>query len=128
MATLLGRFAQANGGESLPRILTSRVQEEEGVILMGRTAKVFFVGIMVLSSSVFIWPALAATSGNDLLRFCTSVPDSTEQSFCLGYLHGVVDGSMAVRISEGRPPIFALPAGADILQIRDVVVKFLKEN
>jgi hypothetical protein len=77
---------------------------------------------------MFVLPARASASGNDLLRFCTSDPNSAEQSFCLGYLHGLVDGVIGIRASEGRPQIFARPAGVDILHARDVVVKFLKEN
>jgi len=95
---------------------------------MGQTRKAFFVGLIFLSAMTFVRPAAAATSGNDLLRFCTSDPNSPEQSFCLGYLHGVVDGAIGIRVSEVRPQIFELPAGVDILQVRDVVVKFLKEN
>ena len=95
---------------------------------MAHTKKVFFVGMVLLSSLLLVRPAHAATTGNDLLRFCTSDANSVEQSFCLGYLHGLVDGVMVIKISEARPQVFDIPAGVDILQVRDVVVRFLKEN
>ena len=95
---------------------------------MVQARKAFFVGMMILGSLMCAHRAQAATSGNDLLRFCTSDANSAEQSFCLGYLHGLVDGVMGLRVTERRPQVFELPEGVDILQVRDVVVKFLKEN
>jgi Ssp1 endopeptidase immunity protein Rap1a len=98
------------------------------MLKMEHTKKAVFAGMILLISLMFVHPARASTSGNDLLRFCTSDPNSAEQSFCLGYLHGLVDGVMGLSVIEGRPQIFDIPSGADILQVRDVVVKFLKEN
>ena len=90
--------------------------------------RLFFVGLFLMGSVILARPVCASTTGNDLLRFCRSDADAAEQSFCLGYLHGVVDGAMAVRVNEGQTQFFEIPAGVHILQIRDVVVKFLKEN
>ena len=35
---------------------------------------------------------------------------------------------MGIKAMEGRPQIFELPKGVDIIQVRDVVVKFLKKE
>lgn len=95
---------------------------------MSREKRSFFVGLFLIGSVILARPVCGSTTGNDLLRYCKSDADAAEQSFCLGYLHGVVDGAMAIRVSEGQAQIFEIPAGVHILQIRDVVVKFLKKN
>ena len=95
---------------------------------MAQAKKAFFVGMIFLGSLMCASQAHAQILGNDLLRYCTSDANSAEQALCIGYLHGVMEGAMGIKGMEGRPQIFELPAGADIIQVRDVVVKFLKEN
>jgi hypothetical protein len=63
--------------------------------------------------------------GNDLLRLCTSeLP--VDVTFCMGYVEGVRDGLVWGTIE--RKPSFGIPAQVKSGQLKDVVVKYLKEH
>jgi hypothetical protein len=95
---------------------------------MTNSRKFSFIGVLFLGSLLVVYPAHAKITGNDLLRFCTSDPNSVEQSYCLGYLSGLMDGVMAANILAAHPQIFDAPQGADVLQVRDIVVKSLQQS
>jgi hypothetical protein len=69
-------------------------------------------------------PAAKTYSGNELLRDCTG--DS--YSYCLGYISGLVDGSSVEAAFRKCKPLFAIPSGAELGQLVDVVTKYLKEH
>ena len=67
-----------------------------------------------------------AYSGNDLLRNCTDESEKVNQSFCLGFISGTWAG--AILAGDTNKPNFVVPLEADLRQLKDVVVKFLKDH
>ena len=75
-------------------------------------------------------PTLVVVSdldGNGLLRFCSSEL-SSELSFCIGYIEGIRDGLVFGTIGRKGKPFFAIPDKVTSEQLKDVVVKSLKEH
>jgi hypothetical protein len=67
-------------------------------------------------------------SGNILLRDCTPSTDTHSYAYCLGYISGLVEGATVEADLRKCKPLFAIPAEADLDQLIDVVVKYLKEH
>lgn len=66
--------------------------------------------------------------GNDLLRLCTSKVGTSEAEFCSGFILGVRDGVVLAAELRTAKPIFESPIDAKQEQLRDVVVKYLKDH
>ena len=74
-------------------------------------------------------------TGNDVLRDCTSHAAVT-QEYCLGYVMGIADSLdldlARLKLSEEVPADSVLsacvPAGVQATQVKDVVIKYLREN
>jgi hypothetical protein len=86
----------------------------------------------LLSASVVIATLLYGTAapaavmdGNDLLKQCTATIGALIQ-FCFGYIDAITDSLLENR-RLGAPDI-CVPDGLDDTQLREIVVKFLKEN
>jgi hypothetical protein len=92
-------------------------------------------------------PAASQTSlGNDLLHACTMPDNLAAEGYCLGYVVGAIEGlkwGAASVIAFAAPEQqsatdldrmssgvlgFCVPAEATNIQLRDVVVKHLREN
>jgi hypothetical protein len=65
--------------------------------------------------------------GNDLLRYCSS-HQSFELNFCTGYIEGVRDGLMFACKRLKTEPFFAVPTEVKSDQLKDIVVKYLRDN
>lgn len=73
-------------------------------------------------------PVLPTYSGNSLLRDCTAGESTHSYAYCLGYISGLVDGANVEADFRKCKPLFAIPAEAELGQLADVVVKYLKEH
>jgi len=67
----------------------------------------------------------AVKDGNDLLRQCTATIGALMQ-FCFGYIGAITDSLLEDR-RLGASDI-CVPTELDDVQLKDIVVKFLKEN
>lgn len=65
--------------------------------------------------------------GNDLLRYCADSSTPSEQGLCIGYIEGVEDYSDALSEVRDKHPQ-CVPAGVEAGQLKDVVVKYLRDN
>jgi hypothetical protein len=65
--------------------------------------------------------------GNDLLRLCSSELTS-ELGFCIGYIEGIRDGVVFEAVGHNAKPLFAISDKVTSEQLKDVVVKWLKQN
>jgi hypothetical protein len=65
--------------------------------------------------------------GNDLLRFCSS-REPYQLNFCTGYIEGIRDGLMFAALRLKSEPFFVVPNEAKSDQLKDIVVKYLKDN
>lgn len=75
-------------------------------------------------------PVLVVVSdlqGNELLRLCSSELTS-ELGFCIGYIEGIRDGVVFEAIGGKAKPIFLIPDKVTSEQLKDVVVKSLKDH
>jgi len=77
-----------------------------------------------------LWSGQAAATGyfedgNTLLKVCTST-NTTDRSYCNGYVGGIVDSITEVGSMSGRKA--CLPAGVMSSQARDVVIQWLQRN
>jgi hypothetical protein len=86
----------------------------------------------LLSASVVIATLLYGTAapaavmdGNDLLKQCTATIGALIQ-FCFGYIDAITDSLLENR-RLGASDV-CVPDGLDDVQLRDIVVKFLREN
>ncbi len=71
--------------------------------------------------------SISNLTGNDLLRFCNS-HEAFETNICTGYIEGLRDGLMFATVSLKSKPFFAVPDKVSSDQLRDVVVKYLRDN
>jgi len=71
--------------------------------------------------------SISDINGNDLLRYCSS-HQPFELNFCTGYIEGVRDGLMFAAVSLKSEPFFAVPNEAKMEQLKDIVVKYLRDN
>jgi Rap1a immunity proteins len=71
--------------------------------------------------------SISDLTGNDLLRFCSS-HEAFETNMCTGYIEGVRDGLMFATVSLKSKPFFSVPNKVSSDQLRDVVVKYLRDN
>ena len=89
----------------------------------------WFAAIVTLTAAA---PAHGADggwmSGNDLLDLCTT-QEPAKAGRCLGYITGIVDfsGSSQVEANLKYGPL-TTPPGVTAGQLRDIVVKYMKEN
>jgi hypothetical protein len=68
-------------------------------------------------------------SGNDLLRDCTDESNQVTWSFCMGFISGTWAGAILVgNAYHPDKPNFVIPPEANLSQVKDVVVKFLKDH
>lgn len=101
---------------------------------MKSTKTAFLAGVMFLGSTVTPHSAhaqnpIASTySGNDLLRDCSDRDTASLFSFCLGYINGIRDGAVFASVSSGTKQFFEISEKVELGQLRDVVVKYLKEH
>jgi hypothetical protein len=96
---------------------------------MFRMLRILLVSVLVLASS----PAHAGdssspdpSSGNGLLAQCDTTASYEDRAYCLGYLRGVRDMNKLYR-DAGAPSFFCEPPDGTNGQLRQVVLKFLKE-
>jgi len=80
---------------------------------------------LVAASSTSAFAVQSFQTGNALLRDCTA-KNSINQSFCLGYIEGVVDALETLRSVNGAAPCTG--NGVEGGQVMDVVVKSLREH
>lgn len=71
--------------------------------------------------------SISDLTGNDLLRFCNS-HEAFETNMCTGYIEGVRDGLMFATVNLKSKPFFWVPDKVSSDQLRDVVVKYLRDN
>ncbi len=71
--------------------------------------------------------SISDLTGNDLLRFCNS-HEPFETNMYTGYIEGVRDGLMFATVSLKSKPFFSVPGKVSSDQLRDVVVKYLRDN
>jgi Rap1a immunity proteins len=71
--------------------------------------------------------SISDLTGNDLLRLCSG-NEAFETNVCTGYIEGVRDGSMFATVSLKAKPFFSVPEKVSSDQLRDVVVKYLRDN
>jgi hypothetical protein len=65
-------------------------------------------------------------NGNGLLRSCTS--EGAEQSYCLGFIFGVMEGVYYKAIADSTRLPWCHPNGVQMEQIRDVIMKYLRDR
>lgn len=70
----------------------------------------------------------SAYSGNQLLRDCTAGEHTHSHIYCLGYVTGLVEGASVEAEFRNCKPLFDIPPEAEMGQLVDVVVKYLKEH
>ena len=87
----------------------------------------FSAALLLLLSSSAHAQRVSTTTGNDLLESCEST-GHFEQAFCLGYITGVtdLDGADGSVFPERRRSCVAENVSNG--QVRDVVVKYLKDH
>ena len=76
-------------------------------------------------------PAYGAwMSGNQLLDYCTSEEKALEQGQCYGYIAGWLGADSIRGLGDNDPakPFICAPPEATLGQLRDMVVKDLKES
>lgn len=71
--------------------------------------------------------SISDVTGNDLLTHCSS-HEPFELNFCTGYIEGVRDGLMFATVRLKSEPFFAVPNEAKSEQMKDIVVKYLRDN
>lgn len=71
--------------------------------------------------------SISDLTGNDLLRFCNS-HEASETNMCTGYIEGVRDASMFATVSLKSKPFFSVPSQVSSDQLREVIVKYLRDN
>ena len=86
--------------------------------------------ILALAMVVMVspaWGAVVFKNGNKLLSDCNESLGSHSEAFCIGYIMGVYD---AIQSNDGTLNGFTNCSGDFVVngQIRDVVVKWLKDN
>jgi len=101
---------------------------------MIRRTNVLVLGLLSL---LFVIPASKARpkdvtvsdiDGNELLRLCTSPDGTSEEEFCGGFINGVRDGvALATELRRAKA-ILEMPVQVKQDQLRDIVVKYLKEH
>jgi hypothetical protein len=86
----------------------------------------FSVALLLLLSASAHPQRVSTTTGNDLLESCES--RDFKQAFCLGYITGVTDfdGMDGAAFPERRRS--CIPENVSNGQVRDVVVKYLKDH
>jgi len=90
--------------------------------------KFLFASVLLLLASTSVHAQrVSPLTGNDLLKWCEST-DDIDRAFCLGYIIGVtdLDGADGSMFPERRRSCVA--EGANNGQVRDVVVKYLKDR
>ena len=101
---------------------------------MVRLKIVFFSGILFLSSMICASQSrtknvvVSDIHGNDLLRMCASQVGTSEETFCTGFIVGARDGVVLATELREVKPIFEMPVEVIPEQLKDVVVKYLKEH
>jgi Rap1a immunity proteins len=101
---------------------------------MVRMKRAFFAGTIFLSSMMCASQARAKNivisdvHGSDLLRFCTSEVDPNESQFCYAFILGIRDGAALATELRGVKPIFEIPLEVGQEQLKDVVVKYLRDH
>jgi hypothetical protein len=94
----------------------------------------FLVGMILLSSAIIASPThskevvVSDIHGNDLLRLCNSHDGTSEAEFCSGFLIGIRDGVVLATELRSVKRIFEMPLEVKQEQLKDVVVKYLKEH
>jgi Rap1a immunity proteins len=71
--------------------------------------------------------SISDITGNDLLEHCSS-HEPFELNFCTGYIEGVRDGLMFAAVRLKSEPFFSVPNEAKSEQVKDIVVKYLRDN
>ena len=74
----------------------------------------------ILFVMLFSGPVLGFTNGNELLRDCEAEP-GVNSGVCYGYIRGIADAGS----SNGQ---YCIPEGVKVIQVKEIVVKFLNEN
>jgi hypothetical protein len=85
------------------------------------------LSVMLQGSGAPKQDTISDFNGNDLLRYCSS-HQPFELNFCTGYIEGVRDGLMFAAVSLKSEPFFAVPNEAKMEQLKDIVVKYLRDN
>jgi len=63
-------------------------------------------------------------TGNELLRYCGG--NNLNQAICIGYVAGVADSTS--KLVPVGPPIYCVPLGATMPQLKDVAVAYLQKT
>ena len=67
-------------------------------------------------------------TGNGLLGLCRSSDNSREMLACYSYLKGTLDGWLTSENTFRNGPSFCIPEGVTLIQLRDILVRWLDEN
>lgn len=87
--------------------------------------------VLGFGSATLPSPAFAQYfTGNKVYELCSTAKTSStyyqDDAFCAAYIAGVADDLELIRIVGNRPQ--CIPAGVTVGQLRDVVLKRLREN
>lgn len=66
-------------------------------------------------------------TGNDLLVTCSEV-DSQLGTACMFYIRGITEGFFGALAATRQPQAFCVPDTVTLIQMRDVIVKWLRDN
>lgn len=67
-------------------------------------------------------------TGNGLLGLCRSSDNSREMLACYSYLKGTLDGWLTSENTFRNEPSFCIPKGVTLIQLRDILVRWLDDN
>jgi Rap1a immunity proteins len=94
-----------------------------------RTLFVLLLGLYLSQSTAPQEMAPDITHGNGLLRACSDdAPSGLNHAFCMGYLEGAREGLSMLEKGKSTGAYFCEPENATLLQVRDIVVKYLRDN
>lgn len=85
---------------------------------------------LALVSGLVLASHCLAMTGNELASRCSEGASPQDDAYCLGYFDGFVDGDLVGRYSAPRPipASFCPPSTITLGQVRNVVLRYLKEN
>ena len=90
--------------------------------------------MIALASALLVFPAhasddvLSIMDGNKLYEFCSSAATTPEWGQCTGYVQGAFDQTMNDQEAYGLKWICMPSRGVDTVQLRDIVIKYLRDN
>jgi Ssp1 endopeptidase immunity protein Rap1a len=95
-----------------------------------RTLCAILLGLLLSQSISSQDKAPDITHGNGLLQACTDEGPLADlnNAFCKGYLEGAREGLALLQKDKNTGPYFCEPEEATLGQVRDIVVKYLRDN